>query len=263
MVLGDLEVHSYPGHLQTPHTVSMHQSSSSSPTFESPTSTSMGRKRTLEMRSTGWKPSGSDGMNILVNAPPPTPHPIPAFKLDGIQVASSSSPYAGSVSTAASSPMVHDNSSQSFCASQEWQDELTGDEEEDPAPRPKTKKRKTAPTPKKTPKRRPRVVHQQRGNGKEGAHVWPAAVEAAFIEGELSKPMNSAIAADLALTLAALTIVPKLGRKKILYEGKPCGRNELIGEYIGRKTGIPRDRKQVSSHIQVIKNTRKGDPRCE
>ncbi|KAI8079637.1 TEA/ATTS domain family-domain-containing protein [Gilbertella persicaria] len=69
--------------------------------------------------------------------------------------------------------------------------------------------------------------------------VWPPDVESAFIE--------------------ALESIPKLGRRKILVNGKPCGRNELISDYIYRKTCKVRTRKQVSSHIQVLKNTRKGD----
>lgn len=61
----------------------------------------------------------------------------------------------------------------------------------------------------------------------------------------------------------ALMIIPKLGRKKILVNSKPCGRNELIADYIRRKTGKVRTRKQVSSHIQVLKNMRKHDADCE
>ncbi|KAI8977600.1 TEA/ATTS domain family-domain-containing protein [Mycotypha africana] len=70
--------------------------------------------------------------------------------------------------------------------------------------------------------------------------VWPPDVEAAFV--------------------SALENLPKLGRRKVIVNGKPCGRNELISDYIFRKTGKVRTRKQVSSHIQVLKNTRKADP---
>ncbi|KAI7868780.1 TEA/ATTS domain family-domain-containing protein [Spinellus fusiger] len=78
-------------------------------------------------------------------------------------------------------------------------------------------------------------------NGKDKEEqVWPVDVESAFIE--------------------ALETIPKLGRRKILVNGKPCGRNELISDFIFRKTSKIRTRKQVSSHIQVLKNTRKGDP---
>ncbi|KAH9815542.1 TEA/ATTS domain family-domain-containing protein [Melampsora americana] len=62
----------------------------------------------------------------------------------------------------------------------------------------------------------------------------------------------------------AIRTIPRLGRAKLLAltpEGKrPFGRNELIADYIYRRTGIERDRKQVSSHIQVIKNSKKAHP---
>lgn len=56
----------------------------------------------------------------------------------------------------------------------------------------------------------------------------------------------------------ALAIVPKNGLNKIKLGGKARGRNELISDFIFAKTGKLRSRKQVSSHIQVIKNTTKN-----
>lgn len=51
-----------------------------------------------------------------------------------------------------------------------------------------------------------------------------------------------------------LAIIPKKSSNKIKISGRSCGRNELISDYILNKTGKFRSRKQVSSHIQVIKN---------
>ncbi|KAG0375615.1 hypothetical protein BGX24_008865 [Mortierella sp. AD032] len=87
------------------------------------------------------------------------------------------------------------------------------------------------------PKRRIPKEKAPKGDREE---VWPPEVESAFMK--------------------ALEELPKLGRRKVLVNGKPCGRNELIADFIYQETGKIRDRKQVSSHIQVLKNTRKNDP---
>lgn len=63
--------------------------------------------------------------------------------------------------------------------------------------------------------------------------------------------------------ISALKVIPKLGRRKVMINGKPCGRNELIADYIRRKTLKIRTRKQVSSHIQVLKNLKRNDQECE
>ena len=51
-----------------------------------------------------------------------------------------------------------------------------------------------------------------------------------------------------------LAIIPKKSSNKIKISGRSCGRNELVSDHILNKTGKFRSRKQVSSHIQVIKN---------
>lgn len=52
----------------------------------------------------------------------------------------------------------------------------------------------------------------------------------------------------------ALALAPKQGMYKVKLEEKSIGRNGLISSYILYKTGKFRSRKQVSSHIQVVKN---------
>ncbi|EMS25364.1 TEA domain family member 1/3/4 [Rhodotorula toruloides NP11] len=119
------------------------------------------------------------------------------------------------------------------------------DEEVPGGRRPGMKRRRTiagdSPT---SPVKQDNSVSQQlsytpRCAGKDGEDVWPPDVEEAFH--------------------TALALLPRLGRKKLIINGKPCGRNELIGDYILRTTGKARSRKQVSSHIQVLKNLRKDD----
>ncbi|PKI84121.1 hypothetical protein MVES1_002265 [Malassezia vespertilionis] len=85
----------------------------------------------------------------------------------------------------------------------------------------------------------PRTI-RERSERRTSTDVWPDDVEVAFWE--------------------ALRLIPKLGRRKVLVHGKPCGRNELIADYIERKTNKSRSRKQVSSHIQVLKNVKRHDP---
>lgn len=51
-----------------------------------------------------------------------------------------------------------------------------------------------------------------------------------------------------------------MGRKKCLLDGALRGRNELIQDSIRKDTGVERCRKQVSSHLQVLKQHLQDQP---
>ncbi|RDW87624.1 hypothetical protein BP5796_03318 [Coleophoma crateriformis] len=88
-------------------------------------------------------------------------------------------------------------------------------------------------------------ARQIRDGAPESDQKWPEILEIAFLD--------------------ALIDIPPMGRRKFSLRGKPHGRNELIAEYIwiAYQQGLPpgqkpdkammRSRKQVSSHIQVLK----------
>ncbi|CCX13180.1 Similar to Regulatory protein abaA; acc. no. P20945 [Pyronema omphalodes CBS 100304] len=81
---------------------------------------------------------------------------------------------------------------------------------------------------------------RQRRDAGLGESVWDDELEDAFMEADAN--------------------IPKIGRTKYNCDGKLRGRNELIADYIFRVTGKRRSRKQVSSHIQVLKNLLKNNP---
>ncbi|KAH6669450.1 TEA/ATTS domain family-domain-containing protein [Halenospora varia] len=97
-----------------------------------------------------------------------------------------------------------------------------------------------------------RARSQREGNAPED-QKWPEILEMAFLD-------------------AIMLIPAHMGRRKFSFRGKPHGRNELIAEYIeiayfqslapGQvpDPSMKRTRKQVSSHIQVLKGFLKDHP---
>ncbi|GAA5883344.1 hypothetical protein JCM16303_006701 [Sporobolomyces ruberrimus] len=227
----------------------------SSPPFDhSPASISMVRKRTFQDTQPGISSSPTQACDS-------SPSSLPFHDYHFL-----SSPET-SISTNASSPMSRNVSSQSyfgnFSPSQDYElDASPRSHVYAPFPtfspteqqflppdvneRPGMKRRKTmpevhhlSPTSSTKSSRDPTSPFTPRGTGKDGEDVWPPVVEDCF--------------------QTALRLLPRLGRKKLIIQGKPCGRNELIADYIYRHTGKMRSRKQVSSHIQVLKNLKKED----
>jgi hypothetical protein len=88
---------------------------------------------------------------------------------------------------------------------------------------------------------------------------WPDHLEQAFFRG---KSLNSLFQTKCLTDAAPLALVeyPPMGRKKLLFKDKQRGRNELITDWILMATGLKRNRKQVSSHIQVLKPFVQDDP---
>ncbi|KAI5358236.1 Putative TEA/ATTS domain-containing protein [Septoria linicola] len=82
--------------------------------------------------------------------------------------------------------------------------------------------------------------NRQQKDDKNAEQKWPDRLEYTFFE--------------------ALVNWPPMGRRKLPHKDKQRGRNELIADYIEEKTGESRTRKQVSSHIQVLKPFVESDP---
>ncbi|KAF2858108.1 TEA-domain-containing protein [Piedraia hortae CBS 480.64] len=84
---------------------------------------------------------------------------------------------------------------------------------------------------------------QHKGDQSGQEQKWPDQLEQAFFRAE-----------------TALVKYPPMGRRKALHKDKQRGRNELIADHIYETTGVSRTRKQVSSHIQVLKPFVEHDP---
>jgi transcriptional enhancer factor len=121
-----------------------------------------------------------------------------------------------------------------------------------------------------------RKAAEHRGSKEEkDKSVWPDFLENAFWRGECHyfeyhytftssssshdhrkpHPRWLCITSQYTVLTIHLALVkwPPMGRKKYMLDGALRGRNELIQDSIRKDTGIIRCRKQVSSHLQVLK----------
>lgn len=111
---------------------------------------------------------------------------------------------------------------------------------------------------------------KQRGNPKkpQEEQVWTDELERVFQLGGFGR--ISCTPTPYTNCTTALRKIPNLGRKKTPCDPQQCGgsatkprgRNEHISHFISRHTGVERKRKQISSHIQVLKGFQKDNDRC-
>ncbi|KAL9138702.1 MAG: hypothetical protein Q9175_000057 [Cornicularia normoerica] len=88
---------------------------------------------------------------------------------------------------------------------------------------------------------------------------WPDMVEEAFQIGLCYRWTIPKFTDQL---LIAIRIFRRQGRKKRNLHGKQSGGNEFIADYIKKTTGVERDRKKVSSHLQVEKKLLADNKYC-
>lgn len=110
---------------------------------------------------------------------------------------------------------------------------------------------------------------KQRRNSKkpQEEQVWTDHLEAVFQLGGFGRISCT----PTTNCTTALRRIPNLGRKKTPCDPQQCGgsatkprgRNEHISHFISRHTGVERKRKQISSHIQVLKGFQKDNDRCK
>jgi transcriptional enhancer factor len=102
---------------------------------------------------------------------------------------------------------------------------------------------------------------RQPQNAKEREQKWSDTLERAFFRGMFTLPTCCVL--SCALMPLGLVRWPPMGRRKHMWDGQLRGRNELVADSILRDTGEGRTRKQVSSHIQVLKNILSNQPQCK
>jgi transcriptional enhancer factor len=98
---------------------------------------------------------------------------------------------------------------------------------------------------------------RQPQTAKDREQRWADHLEEAFFRGTIA---FHSMLIHPKLTTQGLVRWPPMGRRKHMLDGQLRGRNELVADSIERDTGEPRTRKQVSSHIQVLKNMLKEQP---
>lgn len=111
---------------------------------------------------------------------------------------------------------------------------------------------------------------KQRRNSKkpQEEQVWTGELESVFQLGWFG---GISCTTPYTHCTTALRKIPNLGRKKTPCDPQQCGgiatkprgRNEHISHFISRRTGVERKRKQISSHIQVLKGFQRDNDRCK
>jgi hypothetical protein len=118
---------------------------------------------------------------------------------------------------------------------------------------------------------REKMYDRPKGKGRrklKESQLWPAELEDALLVCEFESAAMSwgarrAYYGSATTALRAIDSFGCRGRPRVPMGDQFLGRNDVISMMIHCLTGVWRTRKQVSSHIQVLKNIRKDDEECE
>lgn len=103
----------------------------------------------------------------------------------------------------------------------------------------------------------PQRKHRKLLKDGSGTEVWPESIEKIFVQG--ASPLSAPTSTHLTLPAGLREYWESPYATYSQSRGRSRWRNQFLVDYL-QKQGIERSKKQVASHIQVLRNMWKGEP---